>query len=207
MATEKNTEKAKTVNKSTDNANTSKRDEKGHFVSGKSKAKNPINQDGKGAESKDENMVKIKIVKEKEPLPPRDFAGKLEDFKERTATQFIKSVCRRKPRKISIDDNFYYSQDVVDEIIGETIEKDDALQEVAELLEKAKNSLMKGINLEVQLFKQIEAVRRSRLIWRSVAIGLLATFLGYFGAKAIQRFCDKGQIQPAQIEQTATAQK
>ena len=179
------------------------RDEKGHFVSANGKkVKKPSKQN-----VEDENIVKIKIIKKEEPLPPKDFEGKLEDMKERTATQFIKSVCRRKPRRISIDGNLYYSQAVVDELVGENIEKEDYLQRAYEVMGKEKDTMLKGIVLFEKLGKALATVRYSRFIWRSIAIGLLAAFVSYFGTKAVQKFCCKKTSAATTIEQTAIVPK
>ena len=175
------------------------RDEKGHFVSSNGKkVKKPSKQN-----VEDENIVKIKIIKKEEPLPPKDFEGKLEDMKERTATQFIKSVCRLNPSRISIDGNKYYSQAIVDSLVGESIEKEDDLQKTTELMEKANQTLLQGIKTIIVLKKCLYKVERARAIWRGVAIGLLVTFISYFGTKAIQRFCATEKPTATVVEQTA----
>ena len=189
---------------SSDQNNTKKdnriiRDEKGHFVSANGKKVKKTSKQN----VEDENIVKIKIIKKEEPLPPNDFEGKLEDMKERTATQFIKSVCRRNPSRISIDGNKYYSQAIVDSLVGESIEKEDDLQEATELMEKANKTLLQGIKAIIVLKKCLYKVERSRSIWRGVAIGLLVTFISYFGTKAIQRFCSNENPTATVVEQTA----
>lgn len=203
MEESEKTETASAEPKGTVDASGRIRDEKGHFVSAdgtkQKKSRKPKTDDG--------NTVKIRIVKEKEPLPPKDFAGKLEDMKERTATQFIKSVCLRKPRRISIDGNLYYSQAVVDELVGENIEKEDDLQRAYEVMGKEKDTMLKGIVLFEKLGKALATVRYSRFIWRSIAIGLLAAFVSYFGTKAVQKFCCKKTSVATTIEQTAVAPK
>ena len=203
MAEETKNDSEKSAEQKQEKTDARIRDEKGHFVSANGKkTKKPNKQ-----KAEDNNTVKIKIIKQEEPLPPRDFEGRLEDMKERTATQFIKSVCRRKPRRISIDGNNYYSQEVVDELVGENIEKEDDLQRAYEVMGKGKDTMLKGVALFAKLGKALETVRHSRFIWRSIAIGLLAAFVSYFGTKAVQKFCFKESLATNTIEQTAVAPK
>ena len=63
-------------------AKESMRDNKGRFIP---KNKNTHNRKDKNPSIKkdiDENTVKIRIIKEKKPLPPKEFEGKLEDEKD-----------------------------------------------------------------------------------------------------------------------------
>ena len=84
------------------------RDEKGHFLPNPNGTKKHRSKKGSLKKEIEDNTVKIKIVKEEKPLPPKDFEGKLEDANERTAINFIRSIIAHKPKRIDIDGIKYY---------------------------------------------------------------------------------------------------
>ena len=157
------------------------RDEKGQFIS------NPDKKPKRTSKQKEaDNSVKIRIVKDEEQEPNKTFEGRLEDLKERTAINFIKSVCYHKPREIKIDGMNYYSQDFVEGLTKKLANERKEGLKVVETLKKAIDALVNtGTTLE-ECYDSVQKVRRSCLIWKSIAIGLLATLIS-FGIIAISK--------------------
>ena len=191
----------------TDDKNTKKRlrDEKGHFTSSEGTActhEKTTKPNRKKKEEEDSNTVKIRIIKDEEPLPPKDFEGRLDDIKERTAINFIKSVCRRNPRCISIDGKLYYSNEE-HERLQKLLAEEKECREIEIKAVKGINDLMEqGIETINFLESILKKVKRSRFIWRSIAIGVTAAFL----CSAVFRAISKNSQQPEsnQPAQTAT---
>lgn len=165
------------------------RDSKGHFA--KRTNKNPSNLKKK-CETEDDGTVKIRIVKDKKPLPPKDFEGRLEDIKERAAIGFIRSVAARRPNKIAIDGIVYLKseyanqkvKDVADErdMIYKRLTKNcDLLKQSADVMEEQNDFIEREIQTNNRL-------RRSLWIWRGIAIGAIVCFVSYFGCKAIDKY-------------------
>ena len=178
-----------------DKANAPKpcRDEKGHFISNTNKPSSSTKKTGKSrkqkeeeaAKEEDENTVKIKIVKDEEPLPAKEFAGRLEDMKERTASNFIKSVARRKPRRISIDDHSYYAKEVLDDVTKKYVRERYSNIQSIDVLKKAMDALSTTEGVLETYVKEHHVLRKSRFAWRSVACFLIGIMLAYSVSRAI----------------------
>lgn len=167
------------------------RDEKGHFLS------NPDKKPKRTRKPKDDaNTVKIRIVKDEVPAPGKDFEGRLEDMKERTATNFLKSVCYHKPRVINIDGLRYYSQDVVENLKQKLT--DERLDGVIglETLNQAMDALKKTSKMLEDCLDSAQRVRKSRFIWRSIAIGTLAALISF----AITVYIEKRNVAKAKAQ-------
>ena len=161
------------------------RDERGQFVSpnGASASKNRKSKKQK----EDANTVKIRIVKDEVPAPEKDYEGRLEDMKERTATNFIKSVCYHKPRAINIDGLRYYSQDYVENLKQKLVdERLDGIRGL-ETLNKTMDALKKTSKTLEDCFDSAQRVRRSRFIWRCIAIGSIVTLISFSITTAIEK--------------------
>lgn len=157
-----------------DETNKRLRDEKGHFISSKKK-------DGATEKAQADNVVKIKVIKDKEPLPPRSFEGKLEDARERTATNFIKSVIRRKPSKISIDGEVYYSEAVYDDVKCKLdVEKESSARGIA-VLQKSMETILKTEKCLEVSYDTCQRLRQSKFWWRNIAITAIIMFLTSIG--------------------------
>ena len=173
------------------------RDEKGHFLP------NPDKKPKRTRKPKDDaNTVKIRIVKDEVPTPEKDYEGRLEDMKERTATNFIKSVCYHKPRAINIDGLRYYSQDFV-EILKQKL-ADERLAGIRglETLNKTMDALKKTSKTLEDCFDSAQKVRRSRFIWRCIAIASLATLISFCITTAIDKRNAARAIAKAPVVQT-----
>ena len=127
----------------------------------------------------DDNTVTIHIVKEKKPLPPKDFSGKLEDLKERTAIRFIRSVAARKPMVVKIDGLKYYSEAVFNKECEESMAKEEQLKSCTELMAK-------GVEVVAEARMIAERLYKSRKMWKAIAFGMM---IGWVTALAINAFC------------------
>lgn len=158
------------------------RDEKGHFLP------NPDKKPKRTRKPKDDaNTVKIRIVKDEVPAPGKDYEGRLEDMKERTATNFIKSICYHKPRAINIDGLRYYSQDYVEYLKQKLAdERRDGIRGL-ETLNKTMDALKETSEALEDSFDSAQRVRRSCFIWRCIAIGAIVTLLSFFITTAIDK--------------------
>lgn len=145
-----------------DDGNKPKRDRSGRFVS---KTPKP-NLDGE--------TVKIRIIKDEKPLPPKDFSGRLEDEKEHTAISFIRSVVAHKPKVIDIDGEKFYDRKVVARILAK--------------YEDEKKKRIFGDKLWSEIFHQEKLVvdeyqkrwkrcRRERNFWFVMAMAYVIMFL------------------------------
>ncbi len=178
------------------------RDEKGHFIPNPDKTCTHDKKPKRTRKQKeDENTVKIRIVKDDVPPPDKDFEGRLEDMKERTATNFLKSVCYHKPRSINIDGLCYYSEDVVDALTKSlSIEKAECAKGLS-TLKKAMDTIMEtGKTLE-DCYDSAQKVRRSRFLWRSIAIGALVTLISFCITTAIDKYNSANASRLAHVEQ------
>lgn len=172
------------------------RDEKGHFLP------NPDKKPKRTRKQKDDaNTVKIRIVKDEVPAPDKEYEGRLEDMKERTATNFIKSVCYHKPRVINIDGLRYYSQAVVENLKQKlTDERLDGIRGL-ETLNKTTDALKKTSNTLVDCFNSAQKVRRSRFIWRCIAIASVVTLISFCITTAIDKRNAASTIEKAPLVQ------
>ena len=185
------------------------RDDKGHFLPSQDKTcthekKPPRN---KNTKKEDANTVKIRIVKEETPPPKKDFEGRLEDMKERTATNFIKSVCFHKPRVISVDGLRYYSQDAMNSLAKRLGDEKETNAKGLETCKKLMETLVKTSETLEVCHKALVTTRKSRFFWRIIAIGVIAAFISF----AVSVIVDKKNVAkvkdvPTQalIEQDAT---
>lgn len=179
------------------------RDEKGHFLPNPDK---PCQHDKKPKRTRkqkeDENTVKIRIVKDEVEPPERDFASRLEDIKERTATNFIKSICFHKPRVISIDGMKYYSEEAMEELVKKYEEAKAAAYKAIETTEYAVDTLVKtGAALD-DCYKSAQ----KGFVWWSIAIVLFAAIVSFSVVMAIEKRNSAKAKEAAPIEQTQTMQ-
>lgn len=121
----------------------------------------------------DDNTVKIHIVKEEKPLPPKDFEGKLEDVKERTAINFIRSIIANKPKCIDIDGQKYYREEIVGIISNKLRETRKLNSEAEEALNKCLDTMKDMADVANDMEKALQKVTFSRTCWRAIAIGLV----------------------------------
>lgn len=159
------------------------RDSKGRFVSEK----------GEQKPTEDLTTVKIRVVKEKKPKPPKSIAGKLNDLKERNASKFIDSVIVHNPDRVSFDGRYYYSQGVVDSLkvkLGAAIKKAVELENEAKEVEKDIDTIEKAVDVMVQdndeLLETNKTLLTSKNKWRALAIGLIIGLV----ASMIMRGCN-----------------
>lgn len=158
------------------------RDEKGHFLTSSPDGKSRKHTKKKSTLKKeiDENTVKIRIVKEEKPLPPKEFEGKLEDEKERTAISFIRSIIANKPKRIDIDGTRYYAADILVRF-GVALKKERELNKEAETLIEAANTALKVANEELEesnkfsenIERSYDKLYKRKTIWKCLAIGLV----------------------------------
>ena len=147
------------------------RDEKGHFLP------DPDKKVKKIVRKKDDNTVKIRVVRDKNQLPKTDYEGRLEDIKERTATNFIKAVISRQPNKISIDGNVYYSKNVYDDIKTKLeYEKDNSAKGIT-ILKKAMDTILQTEECLKISYSACQKIRQSRFWWRNIAISAIVMFI------------------------------
>lgn len=185
------------------------RDDKGHFLPVQDKActhdqKPPRNKKPK---KEDANTVKIRIVKDETPPPKKDFEGRLEDMKERTATNFLKSVCFHKPRSISIDGLRYYSQEAMDSLAKKLGDEKEANEEGLKTCKKLMETLVKTGETLKLCHKDLVTTRKSRFFWRNIAIGVIAAFITFAVSVIVdKKNAAKVKDVPTQvlIEQDAT---
>lgn len=181
------------------------RDEKGHFLPNPDKTCRHDKKPKRTRKQKeDENTVKIRIVKDEDKPPERDFASRLEDIKERTATNFIKSVCFHKPRVISIDGMKYYSDEVREEWVKKYEDAKATATKGIETLKQAMVTLVKTSSSLDDGYKRAQKVRRSRFIWRCIAIGLFSAFIVGAVTKSIEKRNAAKDKVASPIEQTQT---
>lgn len=165
------------------------RDDKGHFLPAPDKTCKHDQKPPRKRKTKkeDADTVKIRIVKDEVPPPEKNFEGRLEDAKERTATNFLKSVCFHKPRVISIDGLRYYSQDVMDSLAKKLVSEKETNEKGMETCKKLMGTLVKTSDTLDMCHKNLLRVRKSRFIWRSIAIGVIAAFISF----AVSTMVDK----------------
>lgn len=177
---ESETPKHDTGKKPTVDASGRLRDEKGHFLPNPNSTEKRRQKKSSLKKEIDENTVKIRIVKEEKPLPPKDFEGKLEDEKERTAISFIRSIIANKPKRIDIDGTRYDAADILVRCCV-ALKKERELNKEAETLIEAANTALKVANEDLEESKEFsENIERSyyklylrKTIWKSLAIGLV----------------------------------
>lgn len=181
------------------------RDEKGHFMPNPDKTCQHDKKPKRTRKQKeDENTVKIRIVKDEDKPPERDFASRLEDIKERTATNFIKSICFHKPRVISIDGMKYYSEEAMDEWVKKYAVAKATADKGLEAVKNAVDTLVKTSSALDHCYQDAQKVRRSRFIWRCIAIGLFAAFISFAVTKSIEKRNAAKAKEASPIEQTQT---
>ena len=149
-------------------ASKANRDKNGHFVGKCDKAKK---------QEYDPNVVKIKVVKEKKPKPPKDIEGKLNEMKERTASRFIESVMANNPQKIDIDGKIYYDEKYVTRLHERLTDAEyDAANAKVDLKELKDNTvkMLEATDTMLESFKECNARRR---IWKNVALGMLIAYV------------------------------
>lgn len=125
----------------------------------------------------DEETVKIRIVKEEKPLPPKDFEGKLEDVKERTAITFIRSVAARKPKVIEIDHEKYVHGDVFAE---QTLKLQNARNTISDYedLSKEMSRSVDSLCTTMETYRDVfEETKEKLSVWRAVAIAALGVLI------------------------------
>lgn len=183
------------------------RDDKGHFLPNPDKtcthkpARKPKKQ------KDDENTVKIRIIKEEQPLPEKEYEGKLEDLKERTASNFIKAVSIRKPRCISIDGNMYYAKSEVDSLRESLSDEKGSNESALGTLKKMHDCIKTATETIEALDADRTRVYRSRNLWRGIAFGTLAAFLSFVIGSGIEMWKAKKiaanpTAQPVQVEES-----
>ena len=181
------------------------RDEKGHFLPNPDKTCQHDKKPKRTRKQKeDENTVKIRIVKDEDKPPERDFASRLEDIKERTATNFIKSICFHKPRVISIDGMKYYSEEAMDEWVKKYAVASSTAYKCIETMKKAMATLVKTGSALDDCYHDAQKVRRARFIWRCIAIGLFSAFISFAVTKSIEKRNVSKANEAAPIEQGQT---
>lgn len=181
------------------------RDEKGHFLPNPDKTCQHDKKPKRPRKQKeDENTVKIRIVKDEDKPPERDFASRLEDIKERTATNFIKSVCFHKPRVISIDGMKYYSEEAMEEWVRKYAVAKATADKGLESVKKAVDTLVKTSSALDHCYQDAQKVRRSRFVWRCIAIGLFSAFISFAVTKSIEKRNAAKANEASPIEQTQT---
>lgn len=181
------------------------RDEKGHFLPNPDKTCQHDKKPKRTRKQKeDENTVKIRIVKEEVKPPERDFASRLEDIKERTATNFIKSICFHKPRVISIDEMKYYSEKAMEEWVRKYAVAKATADKGLETVRNAVDTLVKTRSALDDCYLGAQKVRRSRFIWRCIAIGLFSAFIAFAVMMAIEKRNAAKAKETAPIEQVQT---
>ena len=178
------------------------RDEKGHFISNPDTACTHDKKPKRTRKQKeDANTVKIRIVKDEVPPPGKDFEGRLEDMKERTATNFLKSVCYHKPRVINIDGMRYYSKSVVETLAQKYSVEKAVSAKGLDMTKKAVNTLLDAETTIERCANERQKVRKSRFVWRSVAIGALAALVTFAVTSAITKRIVKAHKATAPVEQ------
>ena len=153
----------------TQNEKNSTRFQKGNIPWNKGKK---FSMKGSQARAIDDNTVKIHIVKEEKPLPPKDFEGKLEDVKERTAINFIRSIIANKPKCIDIDGQKFYREEIVGTISNKLRETRKLNSEAEEALNKCLETMKDMADVTNDMEKALHKVTFSRTCWRAIAIGL-----------------------------------
>ena len=165
------------------------RDEKGHFVSSPEKIcshNKKTSKEKKQQQDKGEGeTVKIRIVKDKQPIPETDYEGRLEDLKERTAINFIKAICIRKPKRINIDGNIYYAECELESLAKRLQGVKSAYNRAVEALKQTNNCMKTAVDTVDASEKCLKTVSRSRSIWRYIAISTIAAFLTFVLGKWI----------------------
>ena len=181
------------------------RDEKGHFLPKPDKTCQHDKKPKRTRKQKeDENTVKIRIVKDDVKPPERDFASRLEDIKERTATNFIKSICFHKPRVISIDGMKYYSAEAMGGWVRKYAEAKAIADKGLETVKNAVDTLVKTSSALDDCYQAAQKVRRSRFLWRCIAIGLFSAFIVFAVTKSIEKRNVSKANEAAPIEQGQT---
>lgn len=180
-----------------------RRDAKGHFISNSTK---PIgHKSSKDREDKalDQNTVTINIVKDKKPLPPKDFEGRLEDAKERTAISFIRSVIARQAKCINIDGRKYYSADLWQRRAEELKFYQKGFNESIKTMDNAANTIS-------ALTDAYDRLCTYKVAWKGIAIGLIIwTVLLHIVCPLISRLwsntTEDSIVQTEKLEKPETA--
>ena len=182
------------------------RDAKGHFVSGGGKTANKTPQKkeakkGKDRKEEDSNRVKIRIIKEEQPIPDKDYEGRLEDMKERTATNFIKAVCVRKPKSISIDGNIYYAQEELLSLAKQLKETESREDDALRTLEKMGKEFKTVATTIDFLDDTLKKVRRSRFMWKSIAIIAISAYVSFAIGQVVGRCGARQSVSEPSVTQ------
>lgn len=182
------------------------RDDKGHFLPSPDKTCTHKPSRKPKKQKEDENTVKIRIIKEEQPLPEKEYEGKLEDVKERTASNFIKAVSIRKPRCISIDGNMYYAKSIVDSLRNSLNDEKESNESALGTLKKMHDCIKTATETIEALDSDRTMVYRSRNLWRGIAFGILAAFLSFVIGSGIEKWKAK-KISENQTAQTVEVEK
>ena len=182
------------------------RDDKGHFLPSPDKTCTHKPSRKPKKQKEDENTVKIRIIKEEQPLPEKEYEGKLEDVKERTASNFIKAVSIRKPRCISIDGNMYYAKSIVDSLRNSLNDEKESNESALGTLKKMHDCIKTATETIEALDSDRTRVYRSRNLWRGIAFGILAAFLSFVIGSGIEKWKAK-KISENQTAQTVEVEK
>ena len=149
------------------------RDKKGHFLpSGRYDGKPPKEVSPEAKE--DPNVVKIKVVREQKPKPPKNIVGKLNDMKERYASRFITSVIENNPPKLDIDGHKYYSDKYIKQLKLRVFDAETNEAEAIECMKDLKKNTETLLDCSKKLLADNGSLRISRLAWRTFALGLVA---------------------------------
>ena len=183
------------------------RDDKGHFLPNPDKTCTHKPSRKPKKQKEDENTVKIRIIKEEQPLPEKEYEGKLEDVKERTASNFIKAVSIRKPRRISIDGNLYYAKSELDYLSESLREEKESGSMALGTLKKMNECIKTATETIESLDADRTRVYRSRNLWRGIAFGILAAFLSFVIGSGIEmwkakKISENQTAQPVEVEKS-----
>ena len=212
-AAESDTPVYDTNQKPTVDASRRLRDEKGHFLP------NP-NSIGKRRPKKlslkkelDENTVKIKIVKEEKPLPPKEFEGRLEDARERTAISFIRSIIAHRPRRIDFDGQKYFSEEILNRLskaYNREVEKNvvahNVIAKVKEAFSEVEIKFTECLKSSQNIEMAYDNLYIRKTIWKCLAIGLIIGTIAVNLLPAAYRFAQKKWFigEAPIVEQTST---
>lgn len=159
-----------------------KRDAKGHFLprAKKPAARKPGARKAKpAAKGKvNDSVVKIRIVKEKQPKMPSSFEGSLDNERERVASAFIKAVKQQKPRSIDIDGDVYFGESVLLTTTEEFEKEVDGLRRAHEKsVQEGKELIETLVATGITVSELSQEFRRKAIFWRRMSIGLMVAIL------------------------------
>jgi len=149
---------------------TTNRDSNGRFLSNGQKH-------CKDNDTGDPNVVKIKVIKEKEPQLPKSIVGKLNDINEKTASRFIESVIANKPTCILIDGNKYYSEKHVSQLTEELDMAENNEKDAIECMGEMKETTANLLDTSRAMLNDLEKATSKWNMWRALAIGLICGYL------------------------------